>query len=131
MFDLEAMLEQGEYDYTLDENGNFVVNLRFDDGRFQRVELKTAAMSIKGRRALHIRSVGCEDVDLLKDSLLRSCLKNSSKHVLGAWELHGAELCFCMKVTAECSDDDLRHFVNYVGVVADEFERKYRGCDVN
>ena len=131
MNDLEAMLDQGGYDYTLDEDGNFVVSLVFDDDRCQRVALKTTAAGGAGPQLWRISSIACDDVAVLKDGVLRSCLKNSHKHALGAWELRDAELCFCVKTVADYQETSLRHFVNYVGAVADEFERKYLKADIN
>ncbi len=131
MNDLEAMLDQGGYDYTLDEDGNFVVRLVFDDERCQRVEIQTVDVGKTGLQAWKISSVACDDVNTLKEGLLRSCLKNSGKHSLGAWELHGNVLCFCLKTLADYRETNLRHFINYAGAVADEFERKYIKLDIN
>ncbi|MDO5295645.1 MAG: hypothetical protein Q4F00_03235 [bacterium] len=131
MNDLESMLDQDGYDYTLDEDGNFVVNLVFDDERCQHVELQNLVAGNAGLQVWHISSVACDDVAVLKEGVLRSCLKNSYRHSLGAWELRDAELRFCVKTVVDYREASLRYLVNYVGAVADEFERKYIKADIN
>ncbi len=126
----EALIAACGYDCVVDENDDYDICLTFDDGRTQLVTLRQQEAPRKQVAGLfHIFSRACENVANLKESLLRSCLANSSKHQIGAWELRGEQLFFCVKLMGLPKATDLKRLINYVGVAADEFEKKYLGTD--
>lgn len=128
MVNLEALLDCEGCDYTLDESGSLAVRLAFDDGRQQLVYIDLVANAKLGQPVCHIYSFAGRE-SACSEQLMRDCLSQAGKHSLGSWELRAGKPCFCVKTLVAFSSMELCYLLNYVGVVADEFERQHGGRD--
>ena len=128
MVNLEALLKCEGYEYSLAENGSLAVSLLFDDDRHQAVYIDLVSNPKLGVAVCHIYSFASRE-SVHGEKVLRACLTDAGKHTLGSWELRDGRPCFCVKTLVAFSSTELCYLLNYVGVVADEFERQHWGHD--
>lgn len=129
MKEIRDILDATGLDFVENSDHNFSITLEFNDDRFQNVFVSGKCAVHNDAQLLHIWSVACEDVNKLEPEVLRKCMANSNKLTMGAWELFGNALVFCVKTICTEESNVIRSIIGFVGATTDEFERKYVGSD--
>jgi hypothetical protein len=125
--DVKRMLDGAKQSYKINENGDFVIEVRFSDdaGRTQLVYIRSVVETQAKHRIREIWSAGYRaPADEFSAPIANHLLESSHAMKLGSWEKHDRFAVFVVKIDAGANVDDLGTAVSYAAAKADDMEKE-------
>jgi hypothetical protein len=119
-------------DYTIDPEGDFKLELGFDDKRSQVVFINSATELLVNLRLREVWAIAMVYTgDQLPAELPRALLVENSRKKLGGWQLRElgerSALVYCMQVPADLAGESLKAAYLQTAIIADEKEKELSG----
>jgi hypothetical protein len=126
---LEKYADQIGGTFTSYDSEKCIIVVPLKDSRYQTVLAATEKSKVSGKQRLYFSSKISELTDKvnLRDLLTQSALFDYSKFILQDGDLKVEASCLADSVT----DDEIRYMVQEVAQLADQYELRLTGQDVN
>jgi hypothetical protein len=122
---VERLLEQLEYEYEVDEDGDYKLVFEMDgkEKRSQLVFVRSAVESFGAHRVREVWSPGYQaEGDVLPVQVANRLLEATQDNKLGAWAKQGAYAVFVVKLPADAGAEALDDAIDAAIRSADEME---------
>lgn len=129
MIDIEKLLDKAGIAYETDEDGDCNIIEELAGGRTQLVIVCGKTDLIKKTEIVQVWTKAASLEHVSKGDFKDLLQKNGEYHV-GAWEICGQALIFCVRVPISAVDA-LEHIIKYAALTADEMEKQYSDEDIN
>lgn len=130
---VKELLDQTDYNWEVDQDGDFKLILQFDDERSQIVFVSSRTFVMEGLEIREVWSVGDVSENNLSPLFAMRMLEENAQVKLGAWELQdwdGTKVSiFRAKISANANLNTLNTAISAVGITADEREKEFVGTD--
>lgn len=131
---VKRILDALELTYSIDSDGDFKVELEFDDGRSQMAYIDSATEHIGDFEIREIWSVAYISEGFLDADIANRLLLRNSELKIGSWRLipggnNTYLVAFCIQVAADCDPNAFAQSLGIVLEVADEMEEALTGGD--
>ncbi len=127
---VKYLFDKNEYKYDLSKDGGFKVTISFNDDndRSQLVYITSTTETIGEVEIREVYSFAADTAKITADMAMEM-LTTNGKTKIGAWETTDDcdECIFTAKIPANIGFNELKTYINLVGSMADDFEKKY--CD--
>ena len=126
---VKSRLDAKGFNYKIDDEGDFRIILKFDNGRTQLLWVNSNTENYKGMEIREVWSTGYKGY--ISSNIMKNLLRGSQTKKLGAWGVNKDfnRAYFTAKIPADLDRDALINTIWFVGEAADEFERDYMGGD--
>ena len=119
-------------DYTIDPEGDFKLELGFDDKRSQVVFINSSTESLANLRLREVWAIAMVyNANQPPAELPRTLLVENSRKKLGGWQLgelgERSALVYCMQVPADLAGESLKAAYLQTAIIADEKEKELSG----
>lgn len=124
-------LDELDYEVSVESDGTRVLNVKFDDGRYQAVFISAKTDSVCGVDVRDIWSPAFKAKRKITDKLAYELLCNNRHRVIGSWVLDPDEnlVYFSAKMPDSISAKELDAVIIGVASDADRLEKKLDGND--
>lgn len=130
---VEAALQDADYAWEIDSDGDFRAVLEFTDGRSQVLFVNSKTNRLGHMEVRDVWAVAATSKVGFSTEVMKRLLEASSSVKLGGWEITSMgdqELAvFRAKVAANSSSSALKTIVMAVATTADEMEKELLGTD--
>jgi hypothetical protein len=129
------VLEQSKVPYTIDDYGDFVVELKVGkSGRTQVTHIVSKTSTVQDVEWREVFSFGYRFTGTLDPKLAQKLLNKNSQMILGAWEVDQSEgkpgyAIFSVKIPAKASADVMLDAIDVSLSAADALEKELTGKD--
>jgi hypothetical protein len=124
---VKAALEKMDWKYTVDEDGDFKVVMKLEDGRTQLAWITSNVEMVGGLEIREVISPGYAVKGVLSAEVANQLLMDSSSRKLGSWRVVKDQdkslALFSVKVSASLSPEDLETALMVALQSADEMEK--------
>jgi hypothetical protein len=124
---VKAALEKMDWKYTVDEDGDFKVVMKLEDGRTQLAWITSNVEMVGGLEIREVLSPGYAVKGALSAEVANQLLMDSSSRKLGSWRVVKDQdkslALFSVKVNASLSPEDLETALMVALQSADEMEK--------
>ncbi|MFC0445447.1 hypothetical protein ACFOD1_11815 [Pseudidiomarina halophila] len=130
---VKIALQETDFNYEIDEDGDFKLVMEFDDARSQVVYVSTRTYRLEHLEIREVWSIGHVSDTQLSAELANQFLSESSDMILGGWEQQtwGDQqvVIFRAKMSANASGETLASAIGAVSQTADDIEKELVGTD--
>ncbi|MDX1454408.1 MAG: hypothetical protein R3217_03040 [Gammaproteobacteria bacterium] len=127
---IQGQLDALELSYDIDEDNDFRLIYKFDDGRSQAVFVRSQTYESSGIAMRDVWSYGyTHPTKYLPMELERELLFASYEGVMGGWAREGNAVVYMVKIRADAPAEMLEAAINEAIEQADELEAELAGDD--
>jgi hypothetical protein len=130
---VEKLLRELDLKYTVDKDGDFRLEVAYDDGRSQVIFVSTATSDLDDLEIREVWSAGYKSEDEFSAEVANRLLEENAKYKLGGWQRSkistGYLAVFTAKIAADCDAATMKTAIRVAGTAADEMEKELLGND--
>lgn len=132
---VERLLQVHQLDYSVDSEGDYKVNIEFDNGRSQIAFINSGTQFIEDFEIREIWSVAYISEGYLDIDTANTLLMHNHQLKMGSWRLipndHNIYLvAYCIQIAADCDPQSFLKALSFVLQVSDDMEETLTGRDV-
>lgn len=130
---IRNILTSADIKYEVDDDGDYKVIFKFDDGRTQLAFINSKTETFAGEEVREVWSVGLRGKGQLSAAVANGLLAKNHQYKVGSWETlqqAGEVLAiFRVSLSADASQSELISVLQMVAMQADEVEKEFLGND--